>query len=171
MLDRKPDQIGPPKGNNHSFSDSLPAGAEGHSKQLSNKVILIAGLASERSCHLAVVLAEMGSDIAIVCSRDAYQAATWVAEQVEALGQRCLTIMSNSSGYLAQEVIQQVIAIFGHLDVFISYPLQPEVSGPPLMNGLAMNGSEYKVQRHFYRSLVFPNFSLMKAALDQIIID
>jgi len=171
MSDKKPDQNGYPEGNANSFSVSLPAGAEGQSKQLSNKVILIAGLASERSCHLAIVFAQMGSDIAIVCSRDAYQAATRVAEQVEALGQRCLTIISNSSGYLAQEVIQQVIAIFGHLDVFISYPLRPEVSKSSLTEELATNGSGHKTQRRLYRSLVFPNFSLMKAALDQIIIE
>jgi len=167
MTERKPEQFEQPEGNSNSFS--LPAGSQ--SKQLSHKVILIVGLASERSCRLAVVLAEMGSDIAIVYSSDAYQAATWVAAQVEALGQRCLTIMSNSSGYLAQEVIQRVIAIFGHLDVFISYPPQSNESRSALTNALETNGSGRQAQRRFYRSLVFPNFSLMKAALDEMVID
>ena len=171
MLDRKPDQIGQPEDNTTSFSVSLPTGAEGQSKQLSNKVILIVGLASERSCHLAVVLAEMGSDIAIVYSRDAYRAATRVAAQVEALGQRCLTIMNNSNGYLAQEVIQQVIAIFGHLDVFISYPPPAGLIESPSTNEMAANGLGHKARHRFYRSLVFPHFSLMKAALEQIIIE
>jgi hypothetical protein len=79
--------------------------------------------------------------------------------------------MSNSSGYLAQEVIQRVIAIFGHLDVFISYPPQSNESRSALTNALETNGSGRQAQRRFYRSLVFPNFSLMKAALDEMVID
>lgn len=169
MTETKPDHLRPPEGSSDSYS--MPAGADGQRKQLSNKVILIIGLASEKSCRLAVVLAEMGSDIAIVCSGDAYQAAARVAQQVEALGQRCLTFLINSGGYLAPELIQQVIATFGHLDVFISYPPQPGLNQSSLGNEAAINGSVHKAQRHFYRSLIFPNFALMKATLDQIIID
>ncbi|HEX6387680.1 MAG TPA: hypothetical protein VF177_23675 [Anaerolineae bacterium] len=169
MTERKSDQSRQPASDFASTSVD-DKNADGLTNQLSNKVILIIGLASEGSCNLAVLLAEMGSDIAIVYSSDAYEAAKSVSERVEALGQRCLAIMNNSGSYLAQEVIQQVITVFGRLDVFISYPLQSGVNQPSSVNGFKANGTGQRELRYLYRSIVFPNFAFMKAALDQIII-
>lgn len=153
---------------NNPYSYTLPVEANGQSKELSNKVVLIIGLASERSCRLAVTLAHMGADIAIIYFSDAYHAATRVCEEVKALGRRCLIITHNTSGdNPAHELVQQIITVFGRLDVFISYPMQTNIDQSLLTREMVANGAGAVSPRHLYRSLLLPNLSIIKAALHE----
>lgn len=144
----------------------LEAAEEAQDKvDLSGKVALIVGGATENGYSLAVAFADRGVDVVLVYFNSAHEMAVAIKEQVEALGQRCLLIAGEAVGgdvdkAFAREVIAQIISTFGRLDIFINY------SAHTFPLGQLVKPEEEEGEG--VRSRLFPHFNMMKAALDEL---
>lgn len=92
---------------------------------LKDKVILIINGLSESGRKLAIMLAEQGSDVAVVDFTHNPTLARRICRDVEAKGQRCLvltsdTLVANKKPFL-QTAMHRIIDTLGSLDTFISY--------------------------------------------------
>ncbi|MDX1662288.1 MAG: SDR family NAD(P)-dependent oxidoreductase [Candidatus Promineifilaceae bacterium] len=154
-------------------SDQAPGSSESQAEEtsattveLENKVALIIGGATESGRSLAVSFAERGMDVAVVYFNAAHGMAASIKEQVEEQGRRCLLIPGAEiddgvDEQFAREVVQQIIKQFGRLDVFINF----SAHAFPLQNLF----HEEEVQEEDMREQIFPHFSMMKAALNEIL--
>jgi hypothetical protein len=145
----------------------LEATEESASKvELSGKVALIVGGATENGQALAVAFADRGIDIALVYFNSAHELAVDILEQIEQRGQRCLLIPGQAldgeveRGF-AREAMVQIIDAFGRLDIFINFSAHDFPLG-------RLVKPEQKTAESV-RSRIFPHFNMMKAALEEII--
>ncbi len=94
-------------------------------KRLKDKVILIIHGLSESGRVLAVMLAEQGSDVAVVDFVHNPTLAGRICRDVEAAGQRCLVLTSDTTAVdkkpFLQLAMDYIIQSLGGLDTFISY--------------------------------------------------
>lgn len=133
--------------------------------ELSGKVALIVGGATENGRSLAVAFADRGVDIVLVYFNSAHEIAVAIKEQVETRKQRCLLISGEAidgdvDKIFAREAIAQIIHTFGRLDIFINYSTHAFPLGQLVR-------PEEEVED--VRSHVFPHFNIMKAALDELV--
>jgi NAD(P)-dependent dehydrogenase (short-subunit alcohol dehydrogenase family) len=105
-------------------------------RSLRGKVALLVGPAGESGCSLATGLAALGADIVLLCIDGAQERAAEIKRRVEATGRRCLllteTLMSERRLRL---FIEEIVATFGRLDIYISYArpvMAPAHPGQPL---------------------------------------
>jgi|GEM_PF-2901882 len=144
----------------------LEAAEEAEDKvDLSGKVALIVGGATENGYSLAIAFADRGVDVVLVYLNSAHEMAVAIKEQVEARGQRCLLIAGEAvdgdvDKTFAREVIAQIISTFGRLDIFINY------SSHTFPLGQLVKPEEEEGEG--VRSRLFPHFNMMKAALDEL---
>ena len=134
--------------------------------ELSGKVALIVGGATENGRALATAFADRGVEIVLVYFNSAHEMAVAIKEEVEAREQRCLLISGeaidgNVDKTFAREVMAQIITTFGRLDIFINY------SAHAFPLGQIVKTEEEEVAD--VRSNLFPHFNMMKAALDELI--
>ena len=134
--------------------------------ELENKVALIVGGATESGRGLATSFAEREMDVVIVYFNADHAMAATIKEQVEAHGRRCLLISGAEvddevDEHFSREVVQQIIHVFGRLDVFINFSAHRF----PLRDLF----HEEEVEEGDMREQIFPHFSMMKAALNEIL--
>jgi len=136
----------------HNGSTTVPQLAPNQPQEqpLQGKVSLIVGGDSESGRSLVMALAEKGSNIVVVCLDGLQETTLRLKQQVEAINQHCLLITGDpTSRGFARRVMEQILATFGRLDVFIDYsPQNNESTGK--------------------QSPVFPNLAMMTAALGQM---
>lgn len=133
--------------------------------ELSGKVALIVGGATENGHSLAVAFAERGVDVVLIYFNSAHEMAVNILEQVEAQGQRCLLISGEAvdgdvDETFAREAMVQIIDTFGRLDIFINF------SAHAFPLGRLVKSEQEKEED--VRSRLFPHFNIMKAALGEI---
>ncbi|MFW6062937.1 MAG: SDR family NAD(P)-dependent oxidoreductase [Chloroflexota bacterium] len=133
---------------------------------LRGKVALIVGGASENGQSLAVAFAERGIDVALVYFNDRHELAERIKSQVEARQQRCMLISGNreedeENDEFSRHVVLRILETLGRLDIFINYSARIF----PFRYIL----EEETQQQRAIRKQIFPHFTMMKAALDQII--
>lgn len=133
---------------------------------LRGKVALIVGGASESGQSLAVAFAERGIDVALVYFNDRHELAERIKSQVEARQQRCMLISGNreedeENDEFSRHVVRRILETLGRLDIFINYSARIF----PFRYIL----EEETQQQRAIRKQIFPHFTMMKAALDQII--
>ncbi len=94
-------------------------------KRLKDKVIMIIHGLSESGRVLAVMLAEQGSDVAVVDFVHNPPRAERICHDVEATGQRCVVLTWDATAVDKKPVLQlamdYIIQSLGGLDTFISY--------------------------------------------------
>lgn len=99
--------------------------SDAHRNRLEDKVILIINGLSESGGVLAVMLAEQGSDVAIVDFEHKPTLARRICRDIEAIGQRCLVITSDSAVTekrpFLEVAMHRITDSLGKLDTFISY--------------------------------------------------
>ena len=133
--------------------------------RLENKVALIVGGASEKGEALAVSFAERGIDVALVYYEDRSEAARAIKEKVEQLQRRCLLIPGDEGSDLdnelfARRAVEQVVAVLGHLDIYINLSTEPFSFG---------DGYGETPEQRALESSVLPHLPMMRAALDEIV--
>ena len=162
-------------GNGHSWSSltkitMIPLTARRERKHktvpLQGKVALIVGGVTENGRSLAVAFAERGIDVAIVYFNGKHEMAEEIKQQVEARAQRCLLISGsreeeNENEEFSRHTVRRILDTLGRLDIFINYSARIF----PFRYIL----EEETQQQRAIRSQIFPHFSMMKAALDQIV--
>lgn len=97
--------------------------------RFAGKVVLLASQHPLENAGLACRFAQLGTDVAIIYRSDlvdADQAADQmdtIRAQIEAIGQRCLLLpLGRDDSESPHRLIQQIIAVLGRLDFFISQP-------------------------------------------------
>lgn len=134
--------------------------------ELQGKVALIIGGATARVQSLAVAFAERGINLALVYFNQDHARAAQIKQEVEQRHQQCMLIPADDRAedeadtHFAQAVVLQLLERFGRLDIFINLSTRAFPLG-----GLLGNGEE---QISALRSRIFPQFNMMKAALEQI---
>jgi NAD(P)-dependent dehydrogenase (short-subunit alcohol dehydrogenase family) len=137
-------------------------------KPLAGQVALLTDGAHFDSRSLAVSLAKRGAHLVIVYRQINAQQAQETKELVEAEGRRCLTILSKSEdSRFAREIVRQVVARLGRLDIFIDYSAMSRVSEHE--GGLANGGGmvEPRSGTSLSRSLI--NAKILTAAMTQML--
>ena len=134
--------------------------------ELEGKVALIVGGATESGRSLAVSFAERGINVVIAYFNADHALALSIKEQVEEQGQRCLLISgaemaAEADEAFSREVVRQIIEEFGRLDIFINF----SAHAFPLQSLF----HEEDAQEGDVREQIFPHFSMMKAALNEIL--
>lgn len=123
--------------------------AQDASKGLAGKVVLMIGGLREDSAGpsngraLVADLAAQGADVALVHEPNASDQAQAAQKLVQAQGRRCLLITAQP--YLtSQEIVQQILATLGSLDIFLDFttdntnPASPRPSSMPPIDKLSM---------------------------------
>lgn len=133
-----------------------------------DKVVLIVGGASEDGRTLATELAARGAHIALVYRPQAWRAAEETRRQVEAYARRCLLIPAQpqtDARQFARQVVRQVIATLGGLDVFIDYSSAP--APRPSLSEQATT-ARTAVGRGAENGCLFPSVDMLAAALNEL---
>ncbi|MDT8307590.1 MAG: hypothetical protein RRC07_16780 [Anaerolineae bacterium] len=133
--------------------------------ELQGKVALIVGGATDKTQSLAVAFAERGIDLALVYFNQDHARAAQIKKEVEKREQQCMLIPGHEEKdgadmYFAEAVVLQLLERFGRLDIFINLSTHAFPLGELLGNG--------EEQLEALRSRIFPQFNMMKAALEQI---
>jgi enoyl-[acyl-carrier-protein] reductase (NADH) len=91
-------------------------------KPMKGKVALLIQDTRSSGWSLAVSLARLGADVALVCQDANAEQARDTEKRIEAEGQQCLIVPVHALNRVSsQEVVRQTIAMFGGLDLFIDY--------------------------------------------------
>jgi len=133
-------------------------------KPLKDKVALLFDGSRAAGCSMAVLLAKLGADVAIVYQEVDAEQAQYTKERVEAEDQDCLIMpLQFVDDAFSEEVVRQTIEALGKLDIFIDYSSQDR-------NNRAPNNSAPALQRGatFSRESPLANVEIMSAALDQM---
>lgn len=132
--------------------------------RLQDRVVLIINGLCNSGRVLARLLAQQGSDVAVVDSRANEELARSIRQDVAMFGRRCLILTAASRAARSMtgphEAVQEIVAAFGRLDAFISYAAPDPEPG--------VDGSEYRAGRSA-RPLVFDRAGLTRAALKHIL--
>ena len=133
--------------------------------ELADKVALIVGGASAQGQSLARSFAERDIDIVLVYFNGDHRRATEIKEDVLAEGRRCLLISGEGADQeadeqFALEAMRQILNTFGRLDIFINFSARSF----PIAQLL-----QTKSEPQSLRGQIFPQFQIMKAALDEIL--
>ena len=85
---------------------------------LTGKVALVTGARGLLGAAMAQALAEAGADLAVVSRGDKLTA---VAECIQRLGRRCITLQADLAGVASCEtVVQQTLEYYGSLDILVN---------------------------------------------------
>lgn len=133
--------------------------------ELQGKVALIVGGATDKVQSLAVAFAERGINLALVYFNQDHARAAQIKQEVEQRQQECMLIPGHEQNdganmQFAEAVVLQLLERFGRLDIFINLSTHAFPLGELLGNG--------EEQIDALRSHIFPQFNMMKAALEQI---
>jgi hypothetical protein len=141
--------------------------AAGTPDRFRGKVALLSGKQPAENHELALRLARLGSDVAVVYRPDlggqtaVAQQAAQLQAAVEAAGQRCLLLPADGAALQkAQPLVDLIITTLGRLDFFISRPVARE------------NGRVYATHNEASKQLLpylLPQHQLMKAAMQAIL--
>jgi hypothetical protein len=135
---------------------------EKEANQLQDNVVLIINGLSESGRVLATMLAKQGADVAIADSQQDVELAHRIERDVSANGRRCLILTPSQpkKRSFSQYSIEKIMDTFGHLDAFISYSATDATE----------TDEKATFQSEGYKSILFDQAGLTKAALRQILI-
>jgi NAD(P)-dependent dehydrogenase (short-subunit alcohol dehydrogenase family) len=133
--------------------------------ELQGKVALIIGGATDKVQSLAVAFAERGINLALVYFNQDHGRAAQIKREVEQRDQQCMLIPGydpekGEDRQFAEAVVLQLLQRFGRLDIFINLSARTFPLGEIVGSG--------EEQLDALRARIFPQFGLMRAALEQI---
>lgn len=140
-------------------------------ESLQDKVVLLVGGSGSSHLSLAVTLAELGADIAILYSDQQQRRQMAVVRQrVEAADRKCLYILADADNrHLPRAVVRQIAAELGRLDIFIDIDCS-KVADQPTEGEIADDESVgHRVVRGSHRPNRFTNLGKMAAAVRQML--
>lgn len=134
--------------------------------ELENKVALIVSGANDKGYRLAAAFAERGMDVALIYFGVRDEEAKRAKQQIEAAGRRCLLLRGEGKENLDQDAfarwaVERITETFGRLDLFINVSEKRFSLGA--LNGDASGAGAADA------ATLFPQFRIMKAALDEIV--